>query len=93
MDHDGVLALAIGVVQQAVDDATHRKPSDPFQQVDWQRTRADAREFLMQRLWDPDNIWGAILSHYGMGAHWKDGLRKTLRIRGAGLTRHTTRDG
>lgn len=50
------LGIALAVVKQAFHDLGHASPA----------VRADAREYLLRRLWDDDNVIGQVLRHYGV---------------------------
>lgn len=81
------LGLALAVVRQALDDLAaygrrsgrvlndHEKPS-----ADTVDSRAkDARDFLLRRLWEPDNHWGQVLRLHGERRMQKERLVHVVR--------------
>ena len=81
MEHNGPLALTIGVIQQALDDWARPKPRDVSQWNIWARERDDANDFLVSQLWEKENLWGTILREHGLAPYWKAGLIQTMRKR------------
>jgi len=89
-DQEGMtyLALALGVVEQALRDIrnvnrkweTHRD----CDQVNAKHAAEDARDFLLNRLWEEDNKWGNILRLHGVQRMTKARLVHTAR-RGADM--------
>lgn len=67
------LKLALAVVEQALTDlavpgkirAGLVKISRASDYADALALAADAKHFLLRRLWMPENIWGQILQHHG----------------------------
>lgn len=52
----------------------------------------EARDFLLRRLNDPENLFGEILRYYGMSPLTKERIASLVRLRPTRCRRHGTRD-
>ena len=59
------LALTLGVIEQALNDLRPRRVEDRSCEHFKQR-QADAKDFLLTRLWELGNIWGDVLRCHGI---------------------------
>lgn len=74
----GPISLTIGVVEQAISDIGRslRLKDNPVKLQERTRIEADAYDFLLVRVKDPDNLWGQIMSQHGSQPITKDRIVK-----------------
>lgn len=56
-EHEFVLRLAVAVIKRALADLH-------CHEIHARAIRRDAYDFLINRLWEPDSLWGEIISPY-----------------------------